>query len=210
MSFTFSSYQSLLLPLLVVGAYLGWQRGFWREVGITGGLAFVLMATVLFPEQFIGFINRIVINIPRIFALLLGTDIPPLPDNFLFGPPDSGRFLLTRMALFALLTFLVYTAHFGWAYDGGKPRMPKTTGDHALGVLFGAITGLLWFTALNNFLDAIRNLRNTPALPGEGTTLTVPTIPDVSPLVSFVPTIIAILIIILLVLAALRLPRIWR
>ncbi|HEU4324954.1 MAG TPA: hypothetical protein VFS21_17570 [Roseiflexaceae bacterium] len=210
MSFTFSNYQSLLIPLLAVGAYLGWQRGFWREVGITGGIAFVVMATVLFPEQFIGFINRIVANIPRVFGLLLGADTEPLPADFLFGPPDGGRFLLTRIALFGLLTFLVYTAHFGWAYEGGKPRFAKTAGERALGGLFGAITGLLWFTALNNFLDAIRNLRNTPVLPGEGTTLTIPTLPDVAFLIGFVPTIIAILIIILLVLAALRLPRLWR
>ena len=57
MSFTFSSFQALLLPLIVIFGIWGLIKGFWREVGITGGMALVILATVLFPVQFIGFIN---------------------------------------------------------------------------------------------------------------------------------------------------------
>lgn len=174
-------------------------------------MALTVLATVLFPVQFLGFINRLIINVPRIFGLLLGNaNAQPLDADFLFGAPDSGRFLLARVALFALLAFLTYSATFGWAVDGGKPRGAKTTGERAMGAVFGIVTGLLWFTALNNFLDALRDIRNTPTLPGEGTTLTVPTVSDVSGLIAFVPTIIAILIIVIFVLAALRLPKLWK
>jgi hypothetical protein len=210
MSFTFSSFQALLIPLIIIFGLVGLQRGFWREVGITGGMALVVLATVLFPEQFIGFINRIIINIPRVFGLLLGRDdTQPLPADLVFGDPTSGRFLLTRIALFVLLTFLVYTMRFAWASEGGKPRMPKTSGEKVLGGIFGGITGFLWFVAVINFLNTIKDLRNNPTLPPEGTTLTVPTVGDITPLLAFVPTLVVILIIILLVLAALRLPRLW-
>lgn len=211
MSFTFISFQALLLPLILGFGFVGMGKGFWREVGVTGGMALVVMSTVLFPVQFIGFLNRLITNVPRVFGLLLGReDLQALPPDLLFGDPASGRFLLTRVALFILLTFLVYSARFAWAFEGGKPRFPKTGGQKGLGALFGGITGFLFFVALNDFLNTLKALRNTPTIPPEGTTITVPTIDDVSPLLAFVPTLVALLIIVLLVLAALRLPNIWK
>lgn len=210
MSFTFSSFQALLIPLIAVFGVIGWQRGFWREVGSTGGMALVILATVLFPEQFIGFINQIIIKVPRVFGVLLSRDdIQALPADLLFGDPTSGRYLLARIALFVLLVFLVYSARFGWSFEGGKWRVAKTPSENLMGGLFGGITGFLWFVALNNFLNILRTFRSDPVLPPEGTTITVPTIEDVSPLLGFVPTLVAILIIVLAVLAALRLPRLW-
>jgi hypothetical protein len=209
MSFTFSSFQALLLPLIIVFGIMGLRKGFWREVGITAGMAIVVLFTVIRPDLFIGYINRIIINIPRVIGLLLGTDAQALPADLVFGDPSSGRYLLARIALFVLLTFLVYTARFAWAYPDGRPRAPRTSGERVLGAIFGGITGFLWFVALINFLDTIRDLRNNPTIPPEGTTVTVPTVTDLGPLLAFVPTLVVILIIILLVLAALRLPRIW-
>lgn len=209
MSFTFSSYQALLVPLLILFAYLGWRRGFWLEVGITIGMGLVVLATVLYPNVFIGFINRILINIPRVFGVLLGVNVQPLDQNLLFGDPGSFRYLLARMALFGLLTFLVYTARPGWAYPGGNRRAPKLLGERLLGGAFGAITGLLWFAAINDFLNRIRDLRNEPTLPGEGTTLSLPRIGDLGSVLGLIPTIIVVLIIVLAVLALLRLPRLW-
>ena len=211
MSFTFSSFQALLIPLIIVFGVIGWRRGFWREVGITGGMALVILATVLFPVQFIGFINRIIINIPRVFGILLNrNDVQALPSDLLFGDPASGRFLLARVALFVLLTFLVYTTRYGWAYEGNKWRIAKTSGERVLGAMFGGITGFLWFVALNDFLNSFRAVRNNPVVPPEGTTITVPTVSDITPLLAFVPTLVVILIIVLLVLALLRLPRLWK
>lgn len=210
MTLVFNSFQSLLVPFLVIFGLIGLRRGFWREVGITGGMALVLLGTVIFPTALISFINRVIINIPRVFGLLLNVDAEALPNDFLFGDPSSGRFLLARFALFVLLTVLVYTSRYSWAYEGGKPRFARGGGQALLGVVFGAITGLLWFVALNSFLNELRALRNDPVIPPEGTTITIPTITDLSPVVAFVPTLVAILLIILLVLAFLRLPNIWR
>lgn len=211
MSFTFSSYQALLIPLVLILGYLGFKRGFWREVGITAGLALVVLATIIYPEQFIGFINRIIINIPRVFGLLLNADVNTIPEDALFGDPTSGRFLLARIAFFALLTFLVYGARFAWAYDpGGKPRGIKTTGEKVFGAVLGGISGFLWYVAINDFLNTWRELSNDPTLPLEGTTISVPTVGDISPLLAFVPTIVVVLLVVLLVLAALRLPNLWR
>ena len=210
MSLTFNSFQALLLPLIIIFGVVGLQRGFWREVGITGGMALVVLFTVIRPDLFIGFINRIIINIPRVGGLLLGRDdAQPLPADLVFGDPSSGRYLFARVALFILLTFLVYTMRFAWAIADGKPRTPKTSGEKVLGGIFGGITGFLWFVALINFLNTLKDLRNNPTLPPEGTTITVPTVGDIAPLLAFVPTLVVILIIILLVLAALRLPRLW-
>lgn len=210
MSFTFNSFQSLLIPFVLLFGLFGVSRGFWREFGVTAGMALVVMATVLFPDQFIGFINRVITNIPRVFGVLLNVDVPALPDDLIFGAPGSGRFLLARVALFGLLTFLVYRARFDWAYEGGKPRFARSGGQRVLGGLFGAVTGFLWFIALNDFLNALRTLRNTPVIPPEGTTINIPTVQDIPSLLTFVPTLVAVVLIILLVLLLLRLPSIWR
>ena len=210
MSFTFDSYQSLLLPLVAFGAYVGWQRGFWQEVGYTLGMALVLLASVIFPEQFIGFISRVILAIPRVFNILFGLNFT-LPDtNVLFGAPGTGQFLLTRVVLFALLSFLVYSTRYGWAYDAGKVRAPKNNSGKILGGVFGAASGFFWFLALNNFLDAFRDLRQDRRIPPEGTTISIPTIANPNDLLGFVPTLLVVTLIVLGVLALLRLPNIWK
>jgi uncharacterized membrane protein required for colicin V production len=205
MSFTFSTFQALLLPMILVFAYFGYRRGSWLEIGITGGMAMVVLLTVFFPAQLLGFINRVIVNIPRVLGLLVGNaNAQPLPEDLVFGNPSSGQFLLARTVLFFLLAFLVYSRKYGWS----KP--PKTNTDRILGLLLGGFTGLLWFVALNDFLNALRALRNNPVIPPEGTTITVPTVSDVAGLVALVPTIAVVLLIVLAVLAVRRLPNLWK
>jgi hypothetical protein len=205
MSFTFTTFQALLLPMILVFAYLGYRRGSWLEIGITGGMALVVLLTVFFPGPFLGFINRIIINIPRVLGLLVGnTNAQPLPEDLVFGSPSSGQFLLARVVLFFLLAFLVYNGRYAW----GRP--PKTNADRILGLILGGFTGLLWFVALNDFLNALRALRENPVIPPEGTTITVPTIGDVAGLAALVPTIAVVLLIVLAVLAVRRLPNLWK
>ena len=82
MSFTFSTFQALLLPMILVFAYFGYRRGSWLEIGITGGMAMVVLLTVFFPAQLLGFINRVIVNIPRVLGLLVGNaNAQPLPEN---------------------------------------------------------------------------------------------------------------------------------
>src|SRR5438093_4511679 len=115
MSFTFNSFQALLLPMVLIFGYRGYRRGSWLEIGITAGMALVVLLSVIFPVQFLGFINRIIINIPRVFGLLLGREgTQPLPSDLIFGDPSSGRFLFARVALFILLAVLVYTSQYPW------------------------------------------------------------------------------------------------
>jgi hypothetical protein len=204
MSFTFSSFQALLIPMILIFAYLGYRRGAWFEIGITGGMALVVLLTVFFPQQFLGFINRVIINIPRVFGLLLGrNDIGPLPEDLIFGAPGSSQFLLARVVLFFLLAFLVYSRGYPW----GRP--PKVNRDRLLGLILGAATGLLWFVGLNDFLNAFRDLRGGQPIPPEGQTLTIPVI-DVAPLVALVPTIAVVLLIVLAVLALRKFPNLWK
>ncbi|KAB8142052.1 hypothetical protein F8S13_16010 [Chloroflexia bacterium SDU3-3] len=210
MSFTFESYQSLLLPLVAFGAYIGWKRGFWIEVGYTLGMALVLLATVIFPEQFMDLVSQLIVLIPRIFRVMVGGDFSLPTSTDLFGTPDSGRFLLTRMALFALLTFLVYNTRYGWAYEGGKARGVKTTAGRLMGVAFGGSTLFFWFLALNNFLDSFRLLRDDPTIPPEGLTISVPTFQNPEVLLGLVPTMLVVILLVLGVLAVLRLPNIWK
>jgi len=205
MSFTFTTFQALLLPMILIGAYLGYRRGSWLEIGITGGMALVVLLTVFFPGPLLGFINRIIINIPRVIGLLIGNpNAQPLPEDLVFGGPDSGQFLLARVVLFFLLAFLVYNGRYAWA------RPAKTNTDRILGLLLGGFTGLLWFVALNDFLNTLRALRNNPVIPPEGTTITIPTVGDVAALVALVPTIAVVLLIVLAVLAVRRLPNLWK
>lgn len=210
MRFTFESYDSLLLPFVAAGAYIGWKRGFWQEFGYTLGMALVLLATVVFPQQFIDFVSQVLLLVPRIFNVLAGQSITLPASSDLFGEPSTGRFLLTRVVLFGLLTFLVYSTRYGWAFEGGKARNPKNNGGRSLGAVFGAATGFFWFLALNSFLNAFRLLRDNPTIPPEGTTVAIPTIANPENLISFVPTMLVVIIIVLAVLAVLRLPKIWQ
>jgi hypothetical protein len=213
MSFTFDNYQALLLPLVAAFAYFGYRRGGWGELGYTLGMSLVLLATVVFPAQFIGFVDRVIVNIPRVFGLLLGVNAPTVDQGTLFGEPGSGRFLLTRVVLFTLLSFLVYNqVRYPWLYEApGKLRAaPKTVFPRLLGLVLGAVSGFLWFLAINDFLNALRGLRDDPRLPLEGTTITLPTIGDTTALLSFVPTIFVVLLVALLIAAAIRLPNLWK
>lgn len=205
MSFTFSTFQALLLPMILIFAYFGYRRGSLAEIGITGGMALVVLLTVFFPSQLLGFINRVVVNIPRVFGVLVGNnDAQPLPEDLVFGDPSSGQFLLARTVLFFLFAFLVYSRKYGWS------RPPKSNPDYVLGLLLGGFTGLLWFVALNDFLNGLRALRSNPVLPPEGTTIVVPTVGDISGLVALVPTIAVVLLLVLAVLAVRRLPNLWK
>lgn len=210
MSFTFDSYQSLLLPIVAIGAYIGWRRGFWGEIGYTLGMALTLMATVIFPEQFLGLISRLILGVPRVFSILFNLNFSLPAADQLFGTPGTGRFLLTQIVLFALLVFLTYSMRYAWAYDGGKIRLPKNPAGKLLGAVFGGITGFFWFLGINSFLNIVRQLRGNDTIPPEGTTISLPTVPNVESLLSFVPTILLITIIVLMVLAVLRLPNIWK
>jgi hypothetical protein len=204
MSFTFSSFQALLLPMILIFGYLGYKRGAWLEIGITGGMALVVLLTVFFPQQFLGFINRVIINIPRVFGVLLGrNDVQPLDENLIFGAPGSAQFLLARVVLFFLLAFLVYSRGYPW----GRP--PKVNRDRILGLVLGGATGLLWFVGLNDFLNAFRELRGGQPIPPEGQTLTIPVL-DVGPLIALVPTIAVVLLIVLAVLALRKFPNLWK
>jgi len=205
MSFTFTSFQALLIPLILIFGFFGYRRGAWYEIGITGGMALVVLLIIFFPQQFLGFINRIIINIPRVFGLLLGrSDVQPLDENLIFGTPDSAQFLLARVVMFFLLAFLVYNGRYAWA------RPAKTGVDRILGLILGGVTGLLWFVALNDFLGAFRALRGGASVPPEGTTVSIPVIENIAPLVALVPTIAVVLLIVLAVLAIRRLPNLWK
>ncbi|MBC8162863.1 MAG: hypothetical protein H7Z42_16770 [Roseiflexaceae bacterium] len=210
MSFSFETYNSLLLPLVILGGYFGWQRGFWGEAGFTIGMALTLLATVIYPVEFISIISRVIVLFPRILNVALGLSLDLPTSDDLFGAPDTGRFLLTRVLIFALLAFLVYSGRYAWAYDKGKARAPKANLGRFVGAVFGAASGFFWFLAGTNFLDALRALRADPRIPPEGTVISVPIINNPETLLGLVPTMLVVTLLVLMVLALLRLPNIWR
>jgi len=204
MTITFSSFQALLLPMMLIFGFFGYRRGAWLEIGITAGMALDVLLTVFFAQQFLGFINRILINIPRIIGLLFGNpNVQPLPEDLIFGTPDSAQFLLARVVLFFLLAFLVYNGRYSWS------RPAKTPLDRILGLVLGGITGFFWFVALNDFLNSFRVLRGQPTVPPEGTTLTIPVV-DVSSVAVLVPTIAVLLLILVGIFVIRQLPKLWK
>lgn len=204
MTIIFSSFQALLLPMMLIFGFFGYRRGSWLEIGITAGMALDVLLTVFFAEQFLGFINRIIINIPRVFGLLLGnTDVQPITENLIFGDPGSAQFLLARMVMFFLIAFLVYSGRYGW----GRPA--KTPLDRILGLVLGGITGFLWFVALNDFLNSFRALRGQPTVPPEGAVLSLPTI-DTASIAALVPTIAVLLLILVAIFVIRGLPKLWK
>jgi uncharacterized membrane protein required for colicin V production len=190
--------------MILIFGFFGYRRGSWNEIGITAGIALDVLLTVFFAQQFLGFINRIIINIPRVFGLLFGNpNVQPLPEDLIFGTPDSAQFLLARVVLFFLIAFLVYSGRYGWA------RPPKTPLDRILGLVLGGITGFLWFVALSDFLNTFRALRGQPTVPPEGTTLSIPIV-DVTSVAVLVPTIAVLLLILVGIFVIRQLPKLWK
>ena len=52
MTIIFSSFQALLLPMMLIFGFFGYRRGSWLEIGITAGMALDVLLTVFFAEQF--------------------------------------------------------------------------------------------------------------------------------------------------------------
>ena len=214
MSFTFNSYESLVLPVVAIFAFFGWRRGGWGELGRALVMALAVLLAVNIPDVTISFIERVLATFPRVISVLFNLNLPAFEPGSILGIPGSGRFLLTRIVLFSILAFFAYTYAYPWAYrrtdKGDQYRLPTKPLNFLTGGVLGGFIGLLWAIAINSFLNEFRIFRNDPVLWPEGTTIVVPSVVNLDSVSGLVPTIAVVLVLIVAVLGALRLPNLWK
>ncbi len=189
------SYQILLIaPFVIIGALIGFRRG-WREEAIT--TVGLLLALVFFGSvdrtSLLGeLINRIVLAFASFFSTLLGTDLQATP---LIAEENPTTFQLIGFILVVLLAYLV----------GGAlgERRNMTTLGRVMGAILGGINVIL----VGSQLFSLINQRN-PEFFNNQTTIEVTPAGGANVLQNYLPSVFALLFILLLVILFLRLPKI--
>jgi hypothetical protein len=189
------SYQLLLIfPFLIIGAFLGFRRG-WREEGITTvGLLFALIffgspgRTTLLGTL----INRVVQAFASFFSTLLGTDLQAVP---LVESDDPAAF---QVVGYIIVVILVYLA-------GGVlgERRNLTRLGRMMGAILGAINVFLVGSQLFSFIN-----QYNPDWFNQQQTIQITPDSGVDVLRGYLPSIFALLFILLLIILFLRLPKI--
>jgi hypothetical protein len=191
---------ALLVILMAVGAYAGYQSGMRNILTIALWSIVAYVTCVQGGNALVDLVNRFWENSPRIATFAIGGDanavarLEPLirPD---FQVPLFFRFI----AFIALLLFgFFFNRKAAWK---GPPKEPLAK---PLGLFVGALISLIWTNAAVVFWEEFQN--NGGGFGGPVATI-LDTLPDVSLLL---PSLIAVFILILIILVVFYFPRVWK
>ncbi|MEF3274380.1 MAG: hypothetical protein K6356_08265 [Chloroflexus sp.] len=191
---------TLLLILMALGGYAGYQQGFRNLLTIAIWTIIAYILCVQGGTFVVEVINRLWINAPRFIVFLLGNDptlAPPLDP--LITPGFQVPLFFRATAFIALILFGMFLDSKA-AWKGP----PKERLARPLGLFVGALIALLWSNA------AVVFWREFIAGGGtfEGPLATfLNTLPDVSILL---PSLIAIFVMILGLLILFNFPKVWK
>jgi hypothetical protein len=191
---------SLLIILLAIGAYWGYQQGFRNLLTIAFWTIAAYIATVQGGNFLVQIINRFWQNGPRLVAFAIGQDPGAAP---VFEPLITAQFqipLFFRFAAFIALVLLgfFFSRNAGWKGDPNEPLAKP------LGLFVGALVMLLWSNAMKIFWEQfvadgggfggpLANVLNTLPNVGELTT-----------------SLIVIFFLIIIALIFVYFPKIWK
>ncbi len=193
----FVSGWTILIILMIIGGYEGWRRGIRAFITITAvsGIAYLLLISG--GRQILAYINNIYSHIPMLLAVLLGNNAT---QAGLWNPIINTDFqfpFLVRVVLFLML------AVGGWLVNTRtqwyKPG-PKDQASRWLGIFAGALTALIWVSAISAFWQEANANRGFQG--GVGSVISI--LPDVT---AILPWLIAILFLIIVVGIVRNLPK---
>jgi membrane-associated protease RseP (regulator of RpoE activity) len=135
---------TLLFVLVLIGAGIGWWRGVRAFLTITLASVVAYLLFVDGGDQFLGVINNIYSNLPRLFAILSGGDPAAVAP---YGPLITGDLqipLFVRVILF-LVVIGVASRFNRQSWYSTKTNEPFV---REMGAFTGALTALLWVMAI--------------------------------------------------------------
>lgn len=157
----------LLAPAFVIGAYIGYRRGWHREAFTAAGLVLAIVILGRGAEDAMAVINGVLARLGRALGLILGVE-PKSPPRLTVSP---GVEPLVTFVLFVLLVVLAYLA--------GTRLGRRFSVDHA-GRLFGAlIGGLNLFVVMSRVLGGLRQSGPT-SLGASGLNIRIPSFSGVN------------------------------
>ncbi len=190
----------IMLIMMALGAYWGFQQGFRNLVTIALWTIIAYILTVQSNNFVVEVINRVWENGPKLAAFAVGQDpaLAPILDPLI--SPDFQIPLFFRVISFAVMVLLgfFFAPRSTWR---GAPNEPLSK---PLGLFVGALIILLWINALvvfwSNFQDGGGNL-------GGPIAEVLNLLPNVSQLM---PSLIAIFFLIIIVLLVFNFPKVWQ
>ncbi|WP_031459839.1 hypothetical protein [Chloroflexus sp. MS-G] len=191
---------ALLLILMALGGYVGYQQGLRNLLTLALWTIIAYIACVQGGTFLVSVINRLWINAPRFIAFLIGNDptlVPPLDPLI---TPEFQVPLFFRMMAFIALILLGRFLDSKAAWKGP----PKERLARPLGLFVGAFIVLLWTNAAVVFW---REFVNSGGIFEGPIALFLNTLPDVS---IILPSLIAIFFMILGLLILFNFPKVWK
>ncbi|MGQ9927712.1 MAG: hypothetical protein ACUVS4_12695 [Chloroflexaceae bacterium] len=193
---------TLLLIVLAIGGYWGFQQGFRNMLTVTMWTIAAYLVTVQGGNFVIEVINRLWQNGPALIAFLLGQDADAAPRLEPLISPTLQIPLFFRVITFVALVFLGFFFNKTAAWRG-NPN-PKEPLAQPLGLFVGALVVLLWSNAVVNFWTEYRNAGGTTV---DQVDRFLNALPDVS---AFIPSLITIFVLILIILVVVNFPKVWK
>lgn len=193
---------ALLVILLAIGAYWGYQQGLRNILTVALWTILAYLLTVQGGTFIVDLINRIWVNGPRLVTFLLGNDPNELPP---LEPLITPGFQIPLFFRFIAFIALVLVGNFfnkkaAWK---GPPKEPLAK---PLGLFVGALVALLWTNAAAVFWEEFQAGGGDANSAGP-LAVFLNTIPNVSVLM---PSLIAIFFMVLAILILFNFPKVWK
>ncbi|PDW01302.1 hypothetical protein [Candidatus Chloroploca asiatica] len=190
----------LLLILLALGGYWGFQQGFRNMITITLWTIIAYLTTVQGGNIVVEILNRFWVNGPRLAAFALGRPVTEAPALDALITTDFQVPLFFRIVMFTVLVLL------GFFFDRaatwrGAPREPLAK---PLGFFAGVLVLQLWTNAAVVFWETFREQGGTLGGP---VAQVLNTLPNVS---NFLTSLIVIFFLVLMVLIVFNFPKVWK
>lgn len=150
----------LLAPAFLIGAYLGFRRGWRREILTAAGLALVILLRRGVAD-FFWLVNLVIDRLTRAAAVIIGLDANAEPPQ-LAAPAELE--LVASLALLALLVALTYLVANWLGRQAGLDRASR---------LFGALVGGLNTSVILSRMLAVARPA-APSAVSDGVNLRIP------------------------------------
>ncbi len=192
---------SLLILLMVAGGWYGWRHGMRSFLTITLVSAVAYMILVNGIAQIFDYLDNLYMNLPKLFTIFTGGN----PDVTAAWEPlglDLGLSLQVRIVLFIVLLAFSFYINKKTAWYAAKPGNPQAK---QLGIFTGALTALMWTSAVTTFWrESIAD--GSTALPELLDNL-LNVFPDVT---SVTPWLITVFFLMVIIGMVLNIPKLWK
>jgi hypothetical protein len=192
---------ALLIILLAIGAYWGYQQGFRNLLTIAFWTIAAYIATVQGGDFVVQTINRFWQNGPRLFAFAIGRDPGEAP---VFDPLITTDFQIPLFFRFvAFIALVLLGAFFSRKASWGGGPDDKEPLAKPLGLFVGALILLLWSNAMKVFWEEFRAGGGSFGGPIANVLNTLPNVGELT------TSLIVIFFLIVIALIFFYFPKIW-